>query len=104
MIFVFDWGHQSITTVGPLSKEDYPNQWDEDMVWLAIRKTWFRAFFIPTIPTKREVGLLLESGEYFPLAEEEFNKWKPLAELNQLLVDGKISDQEYSERRTKIIP
>jgi hypothetical protein len=102
MIFVFDWGHQTIKEVGPLSIRDYPNGLDADMVWLAIRKTWFRAFFIPTIPTKREEGIVLESGDFFPLAESEFEKWKPLAELNQLLVDGKISEDEYAHRRNQM--
>ncbi len=100
MIFIFDWGHVTETEIGPVSAEDYLSMPNSEMTWLVIRRTWFRAFFIPTVPTKTEFVLVdYESDRSVYLDQSLFKRLKPLAQLNAQLMDGKISDDEYNRQR-----
>lgn len=103
MIFIFDWGHQTIYEVGPLSKKDLPFAVEGEMYWLAKRRKWFRAFFIPTVPTETDYVLMDdESDAVFPVEKEFFERYFPLAELNKLIMENKISDEEYAKRRSNL--
>lgn len=102
MIFIFDWGHQTLREIGPISKTDFKTSLDSDMAWLVIRKSWFRAFFIPTIPTKTEYGLTDENGVFFEIDKATFYRYKPFAELNAAISKGEISDEEYEKKRKEM--
>ncbi|MEM9051762.1 MAG: hypothetical protein AAGC47_06890 [Bacteroidota bacterium] len=66
---------------------------------LTIRKTWFRASFIPTIPTKSEYRVTDEDGMFVHLEIEVFNRLFPLAQLNEKYLKDMISDVEYNQER-----
>lgn len=103
MIFIFDWGHETIREIGPLSKNDLDIELPDDMYMLGIRKKWFRAFFIRTIPTATDFVLVgEESGLVIPVSEEVFNEYRPLAELNAKVMEEKISDKAYAAERAKM--
>lgn len=102
MIFIFDWGHQTFREIGPLSKTDFKTTLQPEMAWLVIRRSWFRAFFIPTIPTETEYGLVDESGNFFKIEKTIFEKYMPLAELNAAISKDEISDEEYERRRNEM--
>jgi len=103
MIFIFDWGHETFDEVGPLSRSDLDFEVHGEMYILGKRKKWFRAFFIRTLPTETNYGLIHEaSGEFIPLSEEVFDRFKPLAELNALAMEDMISDEDYSTRRANL--
>jgi hypothetical protein len=101
MIFIFDWGHETFSEAGPLSINDIPLDLEGEMFWLAIRRKWFRAFFIPIVPTATDYVLIEDkTGMIIPVERSFYLKYKPLAELNQLVADGKISDEEYDRKRS----
>lgn len=103
MIFIFDWGHQTEKNYGPLSRSDAPFKLEGEMVWLIRQTTWFRAFFIPLIPTKTSHYFqLINSDSTEPINFKTFEQFKELASLNMLVMDDKISDEEYRERREKL--
>jgi len=102
MIFIFDWGHQTFREIGPLSQNDFATPLDSDMAWLVIRRSWFRAFFIPTIPTETSYGLADENQNFFKINKSTFERFRPLAELNKAVYEGNISDEEYEQRRSDL--
>jgi len=102
MIFIFDWGHQTHSEIGPLSKSDFKTALTPEMAWLVIRRSWFRIFFIPTIPTQTDYGLIDENENFFKVEKQTFLRYKPLAELNAAVSNGEISDEEYEKRRNKM--
>lgn len=103
MIFIFDWGYVSEKKIGPLSTEDAHFELDTDMVWLTKSHTWFRLFFIPTIPTAtRYFFVSATDGSRQPVDQHTFDRYRDLAKLNMLVMDDKISDREYRERRSKM--
>lgn len=96
MIFVFDWGHRSEDRIGPLSRDDAFFELNTELVWLTRRRDWFRLFFIPTIPTKTTYFFVSDADTtYHEISKETFHKYRKLAALNKLLMDGKISDEAY---------
>jgi hypothetical protein len=71
-----------------------------EIAWLIKRKTWFRAFFIPTIPTATHYLLRGHETELeVEISHEDFNRLKPLAELNRQVMEDVISDEVYQSRR-----
>jgi len=103
MIFIFDWGYQTEKNYGPLSRNDAPFQLDGEMVWLVRQTTWFRAFFIPLIPTKtRYYYQLINADSRAFISSKTFHQFKELAILNRLAMEDKISDETYRERRKKM--
>ncbi|HKK40709.1 MAG TPA: hypothetical protein VJ949_14905 [Cryomorphaceae bacterium] len=102
MIFIFDWGHETLREIGPISKTDFNTTLEAEMAWLVIRRKWFRAFFIPTIPTETEYGLIDENSNFFKIDKGIFDRYKPLAELNAAISKDEISDEEYEERRNEM--
>ncbi len=103
MIFIFDWGYRTNKNYGPLSRNDAPFGIDGEMVWLIREITWFRAFFIPLIPTKTSYFFQdLNSDEREIINFETFKQFRDLAVLNALAMDDQITDEEYDERRDKM--
>lgn len=102
MIFVFDWGHQTLREIGPLSKTDFNTTLEPEMALLVIRRSWFRAFFIPTIPTETDYGLIDENENFFKIEKDTYEQYKPLAELNSAVSKDEISDEEYETRRNEM--
>ena len=103
MIFIFDWGHEKRKVIGPLSQEDVFIKVPSEFVDLVRIKSWFRAFFIPTIPTSTRYFLIAaENNQRMEINKTDFEKLRPLAELNNLVIKEQISEEEYNERRAKI--
>lgn len=103
MIFIFDWGHQTQNQIGPVAKEDLPYNVKSDFLYLTKTQTWFRMFFIPTIPTKTVYSFLSNPpAETIEISKNEFLKYKPLARLNQKVVLNKISEEEYEKARKNL--
>lgn len=60
---------------------------------------WFTLFFVPVFPYKIESYLICPICEYgFKLDGEKFEQLRPMAEANQLLINGKISESEHGKR------
>lgn len=72
------------------------------MAWLVVRRRWFRAFFIPTIPTETAYGLIDENQNFFRIDRQTFDHYKPLALLNGEISRGVITDEEYDRRRNEL--
>jgi len=103
MIFIFDWGYTTQNRIGPIAREDLTFNILPDFVDLVRVRTWFRAFFIPTIPTRTQYFFISEQdGIHHEITKSEFDKYKPLAELNKKVVDSNISEEEYQERRKNL--
>lgn len=68
--------------------------------WILNRTTkWFTLFFIPVLPLGSKYFLSCPICQYgFDLDREQVATAKPLAELNQLLVDGKVTETDYHAR------
>lgn len=99
MIFLFGWGHRTIKELGPALKNGCNNCKNEAYWNLKQVTTWFTLFFIPVIPYSTKRFLLCPICTYgFELDNEQFKRFKPLAESNKLLVDGKITQDEYANR------
>lgn len=103
MIFIFDWGYETRKVLGPLSQEDISTKVPSEFVNLVRVRSWFRAFFIPTIPTSTRYFLMADENNLrIEISKVDFENWKPLAELNALVVNNEISEEDYNERRANI--
>lgn len=103
MIFIFDWGHQTENIFGPLSQDELFVKVSSEFVNLVRVRSWFRTFFIPTIPTSTRYFLVSdENKRRIEISKTDFVRLKPLAELNSLAVKNDISEDEYNDRRSKI--
>lgn len=102
VIFIFDWGHTTRKEIGPIAKEDLGSS-DEGFVVLIRYTSWFRLFFIPTIPTGYRYALLDEKTN----AEKEvdkvfFDTYRNLAELNRKVAEGRMDQKEYEKERANL--
>lgn len=103
MIFVFDWGYKTQNRIGPVAREDIPFKVLPDFVDLIRVRFWFRAFFIPTIPTRTQYFFISEKDAVIvEITKSDFQKYKPLAELNNKVVLGSISEDEYEAKRRNL--
>ena len=95
-MIIFGWGRQTIKQIGIVLKRmcDHCNN---EEYWVLTRTiTWFTLFFIPVIPYSVKYFLSCPVCKYgFDLNGKQVDDIKPLAELNQKLVDGKITTDEY---------
>ena len=65
---------------------------------------WFTLFFIPIFPYEINHRLTCPICKYgFVLNGEQISKIKPLAEANQLLINSKITQEEYALRLGEIL-
>lgn len=103
MIFVFDWGYKTEDRIGPLSRDDAYFEMQTEFVWLTRVRIWFRLFFIPVIPTKTSYFFVSDAdGTYHEISKKIFHKYRKLAALNEKLMEGKISDEEYRKRHEQM--
>lgn len=103
MIFIVDWGHKTEDIIGPISRDQIHIDSPTEFVQLVCVKTWFRAFFIPTIPTEVHYYFFSEKNQLrHEISKSDFLKYKPLAELNKLVVNNKISEEEYERRAANL--
>jgi len=97
MFFIFGWGHQTIWDVGSTFRIMCNHCNNEEFWGLSRRTTWFTLFFIPIIPYKTEWLVTCPICKYgSELDSAQVEKIKPIAEVNQQLLEGKISEQEHN--------
>lgn len=95
-MIIFGWGFQTIKNFGPVFKNLCSHCHNEDYWVLTRIMTWFTIFFIPIFPYEIKHHLTCPVCKYgVTLKGEQVTQMKPLAETNQLLVDGKITTDEY---------
>lgn len=99
MFIIFGWGKQTIKIIGATFKNLCSNCKNEEYWTLQRTITWFTLFFIPVIPYSIKYFLycpICERGIY--LDNNQIQTFKPLAEANQLLIDGRITADEHAAR------
>ena len=98
-MIIFGWGFQTIKNFGPVFKNLCSHCHNEDYWVLTRVMTWFTIFFIPIFPYEIKHHLTCPVCKYgVTLKGEQVAQMKPLAETNQLLVDGKITADEYNTK------
>lgn len=103
MIFIFDWGYETRKVIGPLSHDQLFIEAPSEFVDLVRIKSWFRIFFIPTIPTATRYFLIAADNNLrIEISKAEFENLRPIAELNNMVLKVEISEEEYNERIAKI--
>ncbi|OJI07306.1 hypothetical protein BK005_01925 [bacterium CG10_37_50] len=98
-MIIFGWGHQKINNVGPTFKQQC-SHCNNSEYWLLNKiSTWFTLFFIPVFPYENKHFLSCPICQYgVELKSAQADEIKPFAEANQLLIDGKITENEYKTR------
>lgn len=96
---MFGWGHQMRKDFGMVTKLNCTHC-NNDEYWHLLKSTnWFTLFFIPVIPYSSEKFLICPVCQYgITLDDKKFEELKPIAETNQLLIEGKITGVEYANR------
>lgn len=98
-MIIFGWGHQTIKNIGPTFKNHCSHCNNEDYWALTKYTTWFTLFFIPVIPYSIKYFLSCPVCQYgITLDSNQLEQIKPIAETNQLLIDGKITETEYKAK------
>lgn len=102
-MFIFGWGHQTIKQIGAVFKNLCSHCHNEEY-WILTRiTTWFTFFFIPVIPYSVRYFLSCPICKYgLTLDDKQIGELKPIAETNQLLVDGQITQDEYQFRMKRL--
>jgi hypothetical protein len=102
-MIIFGWGHQTIKQIGIAFKQLCGHCHNEDY-WILTRiMTWFTLFFIPIFPYSIKYFLSCPVCKYgLTLDDKQVDEIKPLAEINQSLVDGEITQEEYQLRIQKL--
>ena len=99
MPIFFGWGHTTKKVFGPVFKHMCSHCHNEEYWILARVRVWFTLFFIPLIPYENKYYLTCPICEYgMTLNSEQISTFVPIAEVNQLLVDGHITKEEYQRR------
>lgn len=98
-MIIFGWGHQTIKNFGPTFKNRCSHCNNEDYWILTRYMTWFTLFFIPIFPYSIKYFLSCQICQYgLTLNSKQIEQMKPIAEANQLLIDGKITEVEYKAK------
>ncbi len=98
-MIIFGWGYQTIKNIGPTFKNRCSHCNNEDYWILTKYITWFTLFFIPVIPYSIKYFLSCPICQYgIILDSNQLEQIKPIAEANQLLIDGKITEIEYKAK------
>jgi tetratricopeptide (TPR) repeat protein len=101
-MIIFGWGRQTIKQIGVTFKKLCSHCQNEDYWILTRYMTWFTLFFIPVFPYSIKYFLSCPICKYgLTLDQKQIDQFKPLAEINQLLIDGKITNDEYQMRLKK---
>ena len=98
-MIIFGWGRQTIKQIG-IAFKNLCNHCHNEDYWILTRiTTWFTLFFIPVIPYSIKYLLSCPVCKYgLTLDSKQIEQIKPLSEINQLLVDGKITQEEHRMR------
>jgi hypothetical protein len=96
---IFGWGRQTIKQIGVLFKQ-LCNHCHNEEYWILTKiTTWFTLFFVPVFPYSIKYFLSCPVCKYgLTLDQKQIELFKPIAEANQLLVEGKITQEEYQAR------
>lgn len=102
-MLIFGWGRQTIKSFGPTFRQPC-SHCNNDEYWVLTRiMTWFTLFFIPVFPYSIKYFLSCPICQYgLTLDNEQTEKIKPLAQANQLLIDGKITEAEYKTQMNQL--
>ena len=98
-MIIFGWGHQSTKNIGP-TLENSCSHCNNKEYWILNKiTTWFTLFFIPIFPYSIKHFLSCPICQYgSTLNNQQIEKIKPLAVINQLLIEGRITKAEYTEQ------
>ena len=95
-MIIFGWNFQTRKQIGVFFKQVCGHCNNEEYWVLTRTITWFTLFFIPLIPYSIKYFLSCPICQYgLTLDQKQINEIKPIAEVNQQLVDGKITQEEY---------
>ena len=99
MPIIFGWGRRTVKNIGVVFKNICNNCHNEEY-WVMTRvMTWFTLFFIPVIPYETKYFLSCPVCKYgITLDGEQLEKLRPIAETNQLLAEGQITQEDYGKR------
>jgi len=98
-MIIFGWGRQTIRRIGIVFKNLCGNCHNEEYWVLTRIMTWFTLFFIPVFPYEAKYNLSCPVCQYgITLKGEQVKQFKPVAEANELLITGKITETEYHSR------
>jgi|ERR1035437_2813963 hypothetical protein len=98
------FGYRTILkNIGVVFKKMCDHCHNEDY-WVLTKVTrWFTLFFIPVIPVSSKYHLTCPICKYgLVLNGDQVEKVKPIAEVNQLLVDRKITELEHQTRLNQL--
>ncbi len=103
MPIIFGWGRQIIKQIG-ITFKNFCSHCNNEEYWILTRiTTWFTIFFIPIIPYSIKYFLSCPVCKYgLTLDQKQLEEIKPIAEANQLLIEGKITQDEYQARINQI--
>lgn len=97
-MIIFGW-RTIAKFLGLVFKKKCDHCHNEDYWTLTKSTKWFTLFFIPAIPLSSKYFLACPVCKYgFTLNDEQIKMFKPLAEVNQLLIDKKITQEEHDAR------
>jgi hypothetical protein len=98
-MILFGWGHTTRKNFGPTFEQECSNC-HNTKYWILTRiRVWFTLFFIPVFPYENKHFLSCPICQHgLTLNSQQLQEVKPLAEMNQLLVDGQITKEEYQRR------
>lgn len=97
-MFIFGWGHQMKRIFGPVFKH-HCDHCNNDEYWVLHKiSVWFTLFFIPVFPYEINYLLLCPVCTYgIKLDGKQFKEFAPIAQNNNALIQGKITEEQYNE-------
>jgi hypothetical protein len=98
MFIIFGW-RTIIKNIGAVYKK-MCDRCHNEKFWILTKSTrWFTLFFIPIIPTRTRYFLACPICKHgYVLTGEQLKVAKPLAEINQQLANGSITEAEHTAR------
>lgn len=103
MPIIFGWGRQTTKQIGIAFKYLCNHCHNEEFWILSKITTWFTLFFIPVIPYSTKYLLSCPVCQYgLTLDDKQLEQIKPIAETNQLLLDGHITQSEHQTRISQL--
>lgn len=103
MPIFFGWGRQTVLNIGVVFKNVCTHCHNEDYWVLTKITTWFTLFFVPIVPYDTKYFLSCPVCKYgLTLNSKQVQELRPVAETNQLLLDGKITQEEHQTRMQQL--
>lgn len=98
-MIIFGWGCQTIKQIGIAFKQLCGHCHNEEYWVLQKITTWFTIFFIPIFPYSIKYFLSCPVCKYgLTLNQKQIGQIKPVVEINQELIDGKITQAEFQSK------